>query len=52
MIEVDRDFESRNWLRLVRLVNMGFSTGKAKELVKDVEIGKITFHDILKLPRK
>lgn len=46
-IYIGTDFESRNWLLLVRLTEIGYS----KEEAKKIEEGKVSLKDILKLKK-
>jgi hypothetical protein len=51
--EIDKDFESRNWIGLSRLARMGYSLDEAKCMMRDIEAGKITFKDLKeKIPKK
>ncbi len=52
MIEIGKDFESRNWLLLNRLADMGFNKKEAVGIVKAIEEGKITFKQVEKEKRK
>lgn len=44
--KIDLDFESRNWLFLVRLSRMGYSPKEAKQIMRDIESGKLKFKDV------
>ena len=46
--KIDLDFESRNWLALVRLSRMGYSPKEAKQIMRDIEAGKLAFKDVRK----
>lgn len=40
MIKIGTDFESRNWLLLVRLTEMGFDKSETKKIAKKIEVGR------------
>ncbi len=44
--EIDKDFESRNWLGLTRLARMGYSPEEAKCIMQNIETGKINFRHL------
>jgi len=50
--EIDRDFESRNWLGLTRLACMGYSPEEAKRIMRDIEAGRMSFRDLAENPQK
>ena len=45
--DIDKDFESRNWLLLTRLARMGYNPEEAKSITRDIEAGKINFRDLI-----
>jgi hypothetical protein len=45
---IDLDFVSRNWLALARLSRMGYSPDESKQIMRDIEAGKLTFKDVKK----
>jgi len=45
--DIDKDFESRNWLLLSRLARMGYNPKEAKSITRDIEAGKISFRDLI-----
>jgi hypothetical protein len=51
-VEIDRDFESRNWMLLGRLGKMGFEPEEVKTIAHAIEDRKITFKEVEKLGRK
>lgn len=44
--KVDLDFESRNWLLLVKLSKLGYSAKEAKRLAKKIETGRMSLRDL------
>lgn len=46
--EIDRDFESLNWLGLTRFARIGYSPEEAKSIMRDIEAGRISFKDMNK----
>lgn len=44
--EIDRDFDSRNWLGLTRLADMGYPPEEARRIMRDIEARKISFKDL------
>jgi hypothetical protein len=45
--DIDKDFVSRNWLFLTRLSRMGYSPDEAKQIMRKIEAGKISFKDLI-----
>lgn len=52
MIKIGIDSESRNWLLLNRLADMGFNKKEAIGITKAIEEGKITFKQVEKEKRE
>jgi hypothetical protein len=50
--DIDRDFESRNWLYLARLARMGYPPEEAKRIMRDIEAGKMSFRDLERKTRE
>lgn len=40
------DFDSRNWLQLLRLSKMGYAPDEAREMMARVEDGSLEWNDI------
>ena len=45
-LDVDRGFESRNWLGLSRLACTGYSREGAIHIMREIEAGKLSFKDV------
>ena len=45
-LDVDRGFESRNWLGLSRLAHMGYSREEGICIMREIEAGKLSFKDV------
>ena len=42
------DFEGRNWITLVRLARLGYKPKEAKQIMRDIEAGKLILKDVKK----
>ena len=49
---VDKEFENRNWLLLVRLDKMGFTIEEADRIARAIESDEIRFKEVVREGKK